>query len=145
MGMRHAKQRRFHEGDRGEVSGIQYQILRGGKEPSDTSGRRMRSDGEDLVLELYAGGRWNRITMDLGFFLAAFFFENEEVIRPPNPPWQIGGDYYMRECWDAIYHGWESSAQKLKEQRARRVNRLLWGGLSPDESDHSPRYPRTRT
>lgn len=131
MVMRHARTRRFQAGDRGEVDGIAYQVLRGGKGP------------DDLILELYAGGAWRRIRMDLGFFLAAFFFENEEVLYPPNG-YQIGGDYYMRECWDAIYHGWESAAQKLRLARAARVNRMKFSGLSPDETNFRHKYPRVR-
>jgi len=130
--MRHAIARRFHAGQTGEVDGIPFRILRGKKKP------------DDLVLELYAGGQWRRIRMDLGFLLAAFFFENEEVLYPPSGRRQIGGDYYMRECWDAIYYGWESAAQKLRQERAQRVQRLMFANTTPEEVNFEHKYPRLK-
>lgn len=127
--MRHAKTRRFAAGQTGEIDGIPYRVLRGDKHP------------DDLVIELHAGGQWRRIRMDLGFFLAAFFFENEEVIRPPSYR-DTGGDYYMRACWDAIYNTWESAAATLRGQRAKRVMNLMFAGPSPDESNYQHKYPR---
>lgn len=128
--MRHSKTRRFAVGHTGECSEIRYRVIQGAKKPGD------------LVLQLYVNGRWQRIRMELGFLLAAFFFENEEVLYPPSGSRHIGGDYYMRECWDAIYYGWESAAQKLRKERAARIQRLEFAGLTPDETANEYRYPR---
>jgi hypothetical protein len=131
MGMRHSKTRRFEAGQIGNVDGIPYRIVAGQK------------SADDLVLELYAGGSWRRIRMDLGFFLAAFFFENEEVIRPPRGR-DTGGDYYMRACWDAIYNTWESAAATLRGERANRVMNLKFARLTPEEANYKHKYPRLK-
>ena|SRR5258708_3879532 len=127
--MRHSKVRRFAAGDAGTCSGIAWRIVPGEKDP------------DDLVLQLYVNGEWTWIRMELGFMLAAFFFENEEVIRPPGYR-DTGGDYYMRACWDAIYNTWESAAATLRGQRAKRVMNLKFARLTPDESIYQYKYPR---
>lgn len=108
--------RRWKEGDYGRVSGIPYRIVKG------------RKAEDDLVLELHAGGDWRRIGMDLGFLLADFLPENEDVLYPAAASQRVaggGGDYYLSECWHARKHGWQSALQKLVRERAAKCRRYL--------------------
>lgn len=117
-------QRRWREGDKGWVSGIPYRIVRGSKSP------------DDLILQLHAGGEWRNVSMDLGFLLADFLPENEDVLYPDQQSKRIaggGGDYYLSELWHARKHGWQSARQKLLRERAAKACRSLfsprrWGG-----------------
>lgn len=110
--------RRWKVGDKGMVSGIPYRIVQG------------RKAADDLVIELYANGRWRRVGMEVGFLLADFFADNEDRVLYPNDRARRvaagGGEYYMSECWRAVKDGWQSAAQKLRLERAARVCRNLF-------------------
>lgn len=102
--------RRFIEGDVFEVDGIEFWIQRGEKGPGD------------LRLMMLTPTGWRPIRMTLGFFLADFFYENEEVLYPPEQGY-AGGGYYLERCREAAEAGWRSAQVRLNGERQRSAER----------------------
>jgi len=102
--------RRWKAGMAGDCGGIPWRIVPGRKGPGD------------LRLELFANGQWLAVKMDLGFLMADFFFENEELLHPPAKG-NLGGSMYTGHCLMAIAHGWETARQWLAVQRERAAAR----------------------
>lgn len=96
-------ERRFKVGMEGDVEGVRWRI---------TEGRKW--DG-DQVLEFYAGGRWVKVKMSVGFLMADFIYENE-THRPNSPR---GGQMYLDYCQTAAVEGWRTVHERLEAERER--------------------------
>lgn len=99
--------RRFQPGQSGELNGIDWRVVQGKKARDD---RR---------LDLSTSG-WRSVPMSLGFLLADFFVENENVLYPPSPT-RRGGEMYMDFCRGSVLVGWEASHEYILGQRARKA------------------------
>ena len=108
--MSDARQRRWQDRSAYRLSNghIEARILAGVKSP------------DDLVVELRTQGLV-RPGMDLVFFLADFFHENEQWLEPHRPHWRRpGGDYFLEHLKAAVMHGWEPVAREVERQRQAR-------------------------
>jgi hypothetical protein len=56
--------------------------------------------------------------MALGCLAADFFFENENALYPPNPPFRLGGRLYMTRLDTAVAEGWQVAARMTENERA---------------------------
>jgi hypothetical protein len=59
--------------------------------------------------------------MELGFFLADFFFFNEERGYPQQAG-NRGGNLYMDFCHMAVSKGWQTASLELQRMRRNRPN-----------------------
>lgn len=100
--------RRWQEGDSVEVSGVAFRIVLGRKWAPN--------GGQDLRLETLTAAGWRPVDMALGFFLADFFGENEDVLYPPGDG-NKGGRMYLGRCSVAYRDGWEVAVGKLAEEK----------------------------
>jgi len=114
--------RRFHAGDAYEVDGLRFRVRPGSKQAAS---------GVDLVLEMQsASGSWVPVRMVLGFFLADFFYENEEVLYP-QAHGKLGGKKYLNACRDAaVRRGWQRQWEFLELERRYRQRDLFDGEAS---------------
>lgn len=116
---RRSEERRWSAGDQAEHSGFNFRVVRGSK------------SADDLRLEVLAMGRWRPVRMSLGFFLADFFYENEDVLYPrePHDPARClkpgcdgskhrGGQKYIGELRKAGRQGWQATDAFLEAERA---------------------------
>lgn len=121
-----------------EVGGLWLRIV---PEPEANSRKKHKGNGH-MVMEVYqaAGeypdgwraGRWIPVPMALGFVLADFWC-NEEDAMYERRQGNLGGDKYMRYCWDAYYKGWIHAAGNLeldKAGKAARISRPYRGSSS---------------
>lgn len=99
--------RRFRSGDGGEIGGIPWRIVTG-----------MKSE-DDLRMDIQVGEKWVAVKMDLGFLMADFFYENENVLYPPSQGFR-GGQMYLDFCRGAAYMGWTHASETLSDQRRRK-------------------------
>lgn len=104
--------RRWQNGDFGELHGLRWRVRTGAKHP------------EDLVLEINVEGYWLAVSMTLGFLLADFFFQNEDVLYPPSQGYR-GGYKYLNDCKVAALHGWDKAAAGLRAEKAMKADRLF--------------------
>lgn len=58
------------------------------------------------------------VPMPLGFLLADFFHDNEDVLYPPSDGYQ-GGERYLTAVRGAVRLGWEAAAEHLGDERER--------------------------
>lgn len=111
------RRRRWEAGQTGMVGGIPWRVVQGYKRP------------DDLRLEFFFSGRgWVAVKMEVGFLLADFFFENEEVLYPREndhgyPTGRDGGLYYLRAATHAAHYGWEAARDKLGDEKRRKRER----------------------
>lgn len=70
----------------------------------------------DLRLDAQAGHAWVPVSMTVGFMLADFFHENEEILYPPSMGYK-GGAKYLTECRGAARDGWGHAANRLRLER----------------------------
>ena len=103
--------RRWKAGQSFTINGVVFRIVEGVKEPPG-----------DLRLEVLADEGWVPASMTLGFFLADFFYENENHLFPPSNGFE-GGEMYIDACRDAGQSGWRKAAEVLQEQK--RQSRLF--------------------
>jgi hypothetical protein len=104
--------RRWKPGDEIEVDGVRFRVVAGKKTPNGGM-------GQDLRLDWWTGGRWQAVGMGVGFLLADFFFENEEVLYP-QALGHLGGKKYLRFVKHAAERGWRYAVVELRaEQEAR--------------------------
>jgi hypothetical protein len=116
-----------------EVGGMYFHVV---PEKEAASSKKHKGHGH-MVLEFWQSegwlpdgqwnpkGRWIPMPMGIGFLLADFFC-NEEDVMYGRESGNLGGDKYMRYCWDAYYKGWEHADHNLqldKEGKAARVSR----------------------
>jgi hypothetical protein len=99
--------RRFAPGSHGEFGGIEWRVWRGRKAP------------EDLRLEIRSM-EFVPVPMALGFLLADFFAENEDVLFPPSKGFQ-GGRRYLLYLSRAVRLGWESAVALLNDEKRRKA------------------------
>lgn len=107
--------RRFQEGQRFLVDGMEFLVQQGSKHP------------DDLRLLWRIGGRWRPVRMAVGAFLADFFFENEQVLYPPRPDGSgpKGGAKYLDYIRHAARFGWEKAEAGLVAERQVKESRLF--------------------
>lgn len=105
--------RKFLEGMRFTCDGQHYRVAAGSKSPND------------LKLEWHVDGWWRPVRMQTGFFLADFFYENEDVLRERYPGVKLfeGGEMYQRLSRVAGREGYEVAQQMLAGMQARRQER----------------------
>jgi len=101
--------RRFNAGEYFNVSGIEFRVEQGRKHPDDR-----------VLLWWSQEYGWKPIEMTVGFLLADFFFENEEVLYPKPAK---GGDYYLDACEVAARNGWRQADEQLKAAKVRAAER----------------------
>lgn len=104
----------FNAGDREDFDGVAFRVVEGRKAPGD------------LRLEVQArNGLWRPVTMRMVFFLADFFFENEELLYPP--PRYLGGAKFRRAVKQAMEKGYKQADASLQVERQRKdAQRDLW-------------------
>jgi hypothetical protein len=95
--------RRFTAGDHGEFAGIDWRVVPGRKAPAD------------LRLEFRAM-EFAPVSMNLGFLMADFFHENENVLYPPSDGYE-GGLRYLRFCRGAVLVGWPEAVARLESEK----------------------------
>jgi hypothetical protein len=100
--------RAFKAGVHGRIGEIEWRVVRGKKE-SRVPG------AEDLRLDIRAL-EFFPVSMGLGFLLAEFFCENEEVLYPRAAGYS-GGGRYLHFVAGAVRQGWETAAEQLKLER----------------------------
>lgn len=104
--------RRWAAGDEyWSKEGLHLRVVEGAK-PVNGNG-----EGRDLRLEVDVNGQWTAVHMELGFALADFFYENEEVLFPP--PQYKGGEKYLEQVQNAARFGY-LAAQEWLERESRR-------------------------
>ena len=98
--------RRWEAGWTDNVSGIEFRIVEGRKEPGD------------LRMEWRTAGGWLPVKMSAVFMLTDFFVENEQHLKQFRPHWtETGADYFFRFLSMAVQDGWTAAAGQLEEQR----------------------------
>lgn len=103
-------ERRFAIGDEYRIGGLTFRVERGEKEP--VAGR-----GVDFRLDVWTSDGWRSVTMELGFFLADFFTENEDILYPPyasNGKTYLGGKKYLYACGTAYNQGYRAAQAGLE-------------------------------
>lgn len=103
--------RRWKAGDELVVDGLHFRVVQGAKSP------------EDLRLELELGSGWRPVNMSWGALMADFFFENEDVLYPPEERHlhgRIGGQYYLNYCARAAREGWQESDYGMRGEKRRK-------------------------
>lgn len=94
----------FTAGEHGEVSGFRYRIVEGQKKPGD------------LVLEIFNGERWVKVSMELGGFLADFHYQVEDHLYPRTSGHK-GGEKYFEHMRRAVKNGWRFASAILTSER----------------------------
>lgn len=100
--------RRFAPGDYGLIGGVEWRVARGNKVAP--------GDQVDLRLDVRCH-EWTPVKMDLGFLMADFLHENEDVLYPPSLGF-IGGQMYLDYCIRAAREGWLLVSDVLSRQRS---------------------------
>lgn len=100
--------RRFHDGWVGEISGVQFRVVKG------------RKAEDDLVLQMLNDGRWTIVKMAFGALFADFLSENEDYLYPE--PLK-GGDKYMGYLSRARMYGWETAEAHLEAEKTTKRQR----------------------
>ena len=99
-------ERRWEAGFRDDVSGLTLRTVPGKKFPGD------------LKLEVWTGTTWYPVKMELAFYLADFFTENEQERKAHMNFWRLNGDYYfMKRLFGAVKNGWRVEADRIEQQR----------------------------
>lgn len=94
-----------------ELAGQRFRVQRGVKSP------------DDLRLDWYTPTGWRAVPMSPGAMMADFFFENEDVLYPPDMGNQ-GGSKYIALLRHAARHGWQKANAGLLAERAAKQDRL---------------------
>lgn len=128
---------RWERTDTFEVGGLYFHVV---PEREAASSKKLKGNGH-MVLEVWqpegwlpdgrwnSKGRWIPLPMDVGFLLADFWC-NEEDAMYERASGNLGGDKYMRYCWDAYYKGWEHAASNMELDKAGKADRISkpWRG-----------------
>ena len=88
------------------VDGIRFRIVQGKKADND------------LRLEWQIpGGEWRAVSMAAGAIMADFWYENENVLYPPERG-LLGGEKYSQYLGTAMHDGWEVADAVLQTEKA---------------------------
>ena len=102
------------------VDGVWFRVVPGYKSP------------EDLKLEMLTpkrkvdgsvGTKWIAVHMSLGALLADFFYENEDILYPPEDGF-LGGEYHSKHLRQAETEGYEAATKTLKGEVAKKASRI---------------------
>jgi hypothetical protein len=114
-----------------EVGGVYFHVV---PEEEAKSGKQHKKRGH-MVLEFWqpegwlpdgqwnGKGRWIPVPMALAFMLTEFFYAEEEFLYP-KAGGNLGGDKFMRYCWDAAVKGWRHARDNLEQDKAGKAARI---------------------
>ncbi len=105
--------RRFEVGAKFVLAGITFRVERGSKPTSN---------GVDQRLDWLTPDGWRAVPMAVGYLLADFFTDNEDILYPPGSVSSqggtcVGGEKYMRALRRAKNHGWRAAAEETSYER----------------------------
>lgn len=111
--------RRWTARRRFNVDGVWFRVVPGKKSP------------DDLKLEMLVpkrnvdgsvGTKWLAVHMSLGALLADFFYENEDILFPPEDGYK-GGEYHSKHLRQAEEEGYEAATKTLRATQAKKAAR----------------------
>lgn len=101
--------RRWTAGSSATISGLEFRVVDGNKEPGD------------LRVEWRTATGWQPVEMAAAFYLVDFFVDNEDHLKQFRPHWtETAADFFFGHLWMAVKKGWTEARDTVVRDRQRR-------------------------